>query len=117
MIPELPEHQILAFGNLRISSEQVVEMQDNRPVLAVKRQDIRSISLRHGYLARHPFMQMVFATALTICSGTFLLGVISTAMNGLIMFWPFLSGIFTVLGLWLLYDALRRGHFVEVWTG
>jgi len=104
------------FGNIQLTPEAMHELQDNRPILTLRRADIRSLHLRHGFLARHPILQMIFAGALIIATLYPLAAAVNLLRGGLIHALLWLPLVFTFLGIYLLYDALRQGHFIEVTT-
>ena len=59
---------VLLIGSLRISADRIEELQDGRPILTLNRQGIRSVRLSHGFLARHPIIQLIFGVALALFS-------------------------------------------------
>jgi hypothetical protein len=109
--------RILRIGLVEISDEKIVEMQDSRPVMLVMRADIRSTGLRYGFLARHPIIQIIFAGILIIVTGAIVIAGINLLREShVVEAWFFLAVPFMLLGIWLLYDAVKRGHYLEIWT-
>jgi len=106
----------VVFLNPHISSEKIEELQDGRAIISISRSDIRSVRLRHGFLARHPIAQTFFAIALTTGSSVVLVLAVKMFLRSTIMVVLFLAGCFVVLGFWLIYDALKRGPYLEIWT-
>jgi hypothetical protein len=112
----IPQGQILTFGALRISSDAVEEFQDNRSVIRINRQEIRSIRLSHGFLARHPLLQTIFGILVITISGFFSLAGIAELQARIIDFWTLSPTLFVVLGIWIIYDATKRGYYVQIYT-
>jgi hypothetical protein len=103
-------------GALRIGAERIDELQDGRAIHSVRRADIRSIYLHYGFLARHPIIQLIFAAVLVLGFGMLTLMVISALMDNVAGKSLCMAPAFLLLGVWLIYDALKRGHYLEIWT-
>ncbi len=110
----MSESNYLVVGSLRISDAAIEELQDGRPILSIKRSDVRSIRLCYGFLSRHPIPQIVFGATLTLFSGFFMLAGIGELAAGIVQFWTCLPIVFAGLGLWVIYDATKRGYFLQV---
>lgn len=87
----------------------IQEIEDQRTVRIILAADIHHVTLRRGFTARNPLLQLVFGIVLTAVSGAFFVVGI-WRVSGL-----FLSAIlFVLLGLYLLYEAVDRGHYLEI---
>ena len=90
-------------------------IESGRVVLTVYRNDIRRIILRRGWQAQHPIIQIVVG-GLLLAPGVILL-LVAFSADGAMVLRTLGGGVFLViLGGWLLFEGLRRGHFLLVET-
>jgi hypothetical protein len=112
-----PSAGALTLGGVSFTAEAVFEGAATRPQVAVPRAEIEHLRLRHGFLARHPFLLGIL--------GLVLVGLgIAPPINALIWFirervlvgHEILCVLWLVLGVPALYEAFRRGYLLEVQT-
>jgi len=105
----------LDYCGIRCTTQGLDLYQDRRVYRHIEMDHIRRVTARNGLISRHPVLQLV-------CSGALML--LGLAGTGILLSGdPFglmkLGGgcaIFGLLGVWLLLDALRRGHYLIVET-
>jgi len=102
-------------GNIRFSAQAVVEVSRGRAFNTILRADIQSLACRHGRLSVQPFLPVAFGLLLCLVGGFFAYvfvlwrirgGTLSDVVIYLIWLLP--------LGVWLIFDALQRGYYLEV---
>jgi hypothetical protein len=115
MTAEAP--RVIELAGVRFTHEDVTELDGGQVMVKVLRRDVRRMALRHGFHSAHPILQILFGTVLT--------GI------GLLPTWHFTNWVFhggtfvsveavamgfVFLGPWLMFNALRRGPYLEVRT-
>jgi hypothetical protein len=103
----------LDYAGIIFSQEKVAEDRGT----SVERHRIRHMRLRYGFRARHPLLLAVFGV---------LVSAIGVAAVGHLLFWLLLGGtlfdvevpatLLTLLGSWMLYQAIQRGWILDVST-
>ena len=103
-----------SYLRVSVSERGVGEYEDNRYTLFIPRSKIQTIELKFGSPAEYPLTQCVAGSLL---SPLVILGIVLTAINGFAMIrWNLSMMFFGGLGVWLLWEALRKRHFLLVRT-
>jgi hypothetical protein len=109
-------HKPFAIGALRITPDHIEKVQDGRPLYTIPRTEVRSARLENGLLARHPVFQAVFGIAVTCACGAWLIVSIKLLLQHVMTIWAAAAFPLAALGPWILFDAFRRGCFLDVRT-
>jgi hypothetical protein len=100
------------YLNLVISEKGVAEFEGDRRIIFVPKRDVQSIEIRFGAQAERPLLQGIAGIVL-----------ISIGIGGLFIVeyggfanlrWGLGELVFGGLGVWLLWEAFKRGHFLRV---
>lgn len=109
----------LEKGGIRFSEKLLAELDRGRPVVRITRGDVRHIALRWGFQAPRPFVQTVLGAGLLL-GGVFILVKIILELrahggeiSGRLLIGLVIVGLF---GGWLLFEAFKRGYYLEVRT-
>jgi hypothetical protein len=109
---------ILELGNIRIAKDILSEVDRGRPIVRVPREDVQRVALRWGFLAPRPAVQALLGIGLLLAGGYFVSNAIQAQTRGGKVGIFLFAGLvaFTFLGIWLLFEAFRRGYYLEVQT-
>ena len=107
---------LLVFGAVRFTDDRIEEFQDHRPIATVMLSEIRSVRIRHGFLAKHPLIQIIFGIAFAAVGFAMMILCLTMIQRGTVSHVFFFSPLSALLGLWIIYDAIKRGHYLEIWT-
>jgi nitrogen fixation-related uncharacterized protein len=110
----------IAKGGVRFSAEELAEV-DSRghPVLRIPRSRIRQVELRWGRQAARPLVQLVLGVAFAGTGGGIEIAMILEWLRhgGTIIDLVVVGlAMMALLGVWLLWTALRRGFYLDVQT-
>ena len=109
----------LEKGGIRFSETELAEVDQGRPVLRVRRERIQHIQLRWGSRAARPLVQVLLGTVF-LATGCVIQGLMlwEWLRNGGVIHVEVVVGlaILALMGGWLLFDALKKGYFLEVST-
>lgn len=114
---ELAEQEVVECAGVRCTPAALSEIDGPRVVVSVPRTSARGVTLRHGFQAPSPVLQILLGSALAALGywparhlvhwfrhgGTF----VSVEAGGI---------AFAFLGVWMIVTALRRGYFLSVET-
>ena len=104
--------QELLYLNVAISEEGLAELRKGRRVVFVPKERVQGIEVRFGSPAERPLIQGILGSVLTAFG---LAGVFFLAEGGIAMYrWEAGSLFFTVIGLWLLWETMRRRYYLRV---
>ena len=106
------EIERFTYLNLAVSTEGIAEYSGESCVVFLRREDIQWIEMKFGFRAEHPLIQAI-AGGLLSCIGIIGLGLIVTGGFAYLR-WELGFMFFGGLGVWLLWEALRRGHYLSV---
>ncbi len=74
--------------------------------------DVQDMSLRFGFQSKHPLIQALVGAALTLAGGYLLLLQLLWLLPKVVGFKA--TVLLLPLGLWMLWDALRRRYYLEI---
>lgn len=108
--PQLPD-----LGGIRCTRENLYELEGDRIMISVARNEVRRIELRYGVRAPHPILQLIAGAAL-FGVGIVGLGIFGVALQrgGRLAGTAALTIPFGVVGVGLVVGAFRRGYSLEV---
>jgi hypothetical protein len=109
----------LEHGGIRFSTDLIAELDRGRSVIRIPREDVRRIALCWGFQAPRPFVQAVLGIGLLLAGIYILVRIIMELMaHGGQVVGRLLIGLVIVglLGGWLLFEAFKRGYYLEVRT-
>jgi len=98
--------------NLAVSTKGIAEYSGKSCVVFIRREDIQRFEMKFGFRAEHPLIQSI-AGALLSCIGIIGLGLLGIGGFAYLR-WELGFIFFGGLGVWLLWEALRRGHYLSV---
>jgi hypothetical protein len=107
----------LVFSGIRLDPDAIALLERGEVAKRVPRVDVVGLELRHGFLSRHPFVQMVFGVGV-IWLGHFPVDTLirrfreGDATLDIVI----LGTVLVPLGIWLIYDAFERGHYLDMRT-
>jgi hypothetical protein len=113
--PPAPSDDRLEYGGVRVTATAIAELDGKRALVTVKRADIQRVVLRWGRQSRRAFGLLLFGAVLLLLgltSALLFLGAISDDGNGADI-WGW-GATLAIIGGWAVYDALRRGFFLEI---
>ena len=117
MPQESSRPNVLDCNNVRFTVDYVCSIVDGRRQIVLNRSDVQQIVLRYGYQAPRPVIQLLL--------GFVLLGFIFLPLyhvwrvfnyGGRFFGWEAFWGGFSAIGAWLIYDALKKGWYLDVRT-
>jgi hypothetical protein len=115
---EETEERSLAFSGVLLDPDGLGVLDGDRVVKHVPRDNLQTIEVRSGLLSAHPFLQLAFGAVLVWLG----LSPAKSLLDGLregettVDVVAFLA-LLIPLGAWLVYDALKRGHYLIVESG
>lgn len=108
------EIPFLEFDGIRFEKEKISNIQDGRAFLQTKRPDIALVYIKHGFLAHRPILQSIFGVTLILPGIYALYYSILSLINGAFSRYQICFAFLFFLGLWIVYDALKRGYYLEI---
>jgi len=114
-----PRNEWMEQGGVRFSDKEIAELDRDRPVLRIPRDQIREIRLERGFQAARPLVQVVLGgSILAAClwfGGTMLVDWLR--YGGVLQGDIFVAlAVMVPLGGWLALHGLRRGLYLAVQT-
>ena len=117
---------VLRLSSVEISDSQIAEIDGNRLMEALPREQIVSMSLQRGIKSERPIIEIVIGTIFILIGGYIFLPMLSDLLNA-ISFGPVESRygarkfvamglVFIPLGIYLIFDALRKRYFLLIAT-
>ena len=107
-----PENRRLLYLSVAISEKGLAELNGNRCVIFIPKEQVQSIEIRYGSQAERPLVQGIIGLAL-IGLGTVGLSIMATGSLDMSR-WGLGFFVFGGLGAWLLWEVLKRGHYLWV---
>lgn len=102
----------IIYLNIAFSSNGIAEYSGNRCVVFISKGEIQRIEKRFGFRAERPLLQSIAGVVLF---GLGLIGARLFLTAGVVLYrWEAGFVLFGALGGWLLWEALRRGHYLSV---
>jgi hypothetical protein len=103
------------FQNVRITEEEVAELDAGRAIARVPRHTIEAIELRYGSRSERPLLQSVFGFGLIGLGLYPLPGIVEWFLHGgVIHDWTVWLLVNVPLGTWMVWWALRPGYYLWV---
>ena len=112
-MPE-PDIKRATYLNLEVSERGISEFSGNRRIIFIARDDIQSIEVRFGSNAERPILQVIGGGLLTALGAAGALMIVNGGGRGLR--WGLGFFIFGCLGVWMLYEAIHKSHYLLVTT-
>ena len=109
-----PPTQRFSYLNLEISEKGISELSGGRRIVFIPREEIQSIEVRFGSNAERPLLQIIAGIILTAlgCAGAVM--IFDNPGRGLR--WGLGFIIFGGLGIWMLWEAIHKSHYLLVIT-
>jgi hypothetical protein len=106
------ESERLFYLNITFSEKGISEYSGKRCVVFIPRAEVVRVESRTGSRAERPLVQMIAGIVLG-CVGVY--GVFMAMRVGVVLLrWEAGFIVFGGIGVWLLIESLRRGHFLLV---
>lgn len=110
---------VVEYSSIRISSDEIAEIDQDTALVKIPRSEIQRVELCYGQSSEPPIVQLVVGLALIAAGG-----------NSAKAIWLWLCGdgtlhivhihigavVLSLLAVWLLRIALRRGHYLRIGT-
>jgi hypothetical protein len=107
-----PEKRQLLYLNMAVSEHGLTELSGNRRVVFIPKEQVQSIEIRYGSQAERPLVQGITGLALIVL-GIVGLSIMATGSLDMLR-WGLGFFVFGGLGAWLLWEVLKRGHYLWV---
>jgi hypothetical protein len=102
----------MIYLNIEISAKGLSEFDGNRRVIFIPKEEIQTIETGFGSSAERPLLQLIAGLLLV---GLGLVGVAMIMASGMRGFrWGVGFLVFGGLGAWILYEAVKKSHFLRV---
>jgi len=102
----------LSYLNVAVSEKGLSESSGHRRVVFVPKEQVQSIEIKFGFQAERPLAQGI-ASSVLIVLGMVGLYLIVTGGLGTLR-WALGFIVFGALGAYLLWETLKRGHYLRV---
>jgi len=111
------DQQPIEFAGVRFGLDDVSELEDGRVMVKVPKAQIRRIALREGFYSAHPVVQVIAGIVLSgiAVPPTWHLATWIVGGGTFVSIEAWLIA-FMFIGPWLVYDALKRGRYLQVET-
>ena len=105
------------YRGIAVLGDALCEVDSGRVMVRISTADVRGLKLLHGHVANHPVMQMIAGGVMVLIGGWPIIWLIEWAVHGgtIISSTMWMIG-FAVVGVWLIIQAFREGHYLEVET-
>jgi hypothetical protein len=102
---------------IRCTDTGLFEMEGSKVMVSVQKSEIQRITLRHGIQAPNPTLQIIFGLAVASVGYFPIRELILWLQHGGTIFstYHFLI-IVSAIGIWTVFEAVKRGYFLEVQT-
>jgi len=109
-----PLEDCLEYGGVRITATAIAELDGDRPLVTVKRANIERAALGWGRQSCRAFGLLVFGAVLILLGLTSALTLLGALSDGgkISSVWAWGTTL-NILGCWAVYDAMRRGFFLQ----
>ena len=101
----------LSYLNLAISEKGLSEFSDGRRIIFIPKEEVQIIEIKFGSSAERPIVQAI-VSLLLITLGCVGVTMLACGLGGLRWALGFL--FFGCLGIWFLYETLKRNHYLWV---
>jgi hypothetical protein len=109
------QQSAICVGGISFSESAVTEVESGKVMVSIARTDVRRISLRHASRAQRPLVQIVMGAVLVGVGLIPLRHLIDWMSRGGVIFeFELLLFGLPVVGVWLIFESLSRGYFLDV---
>src|SRR5476649_411217 len=109
--PSSSKNKQLSYLNLAISEKGLSEFSEGRRIIFIPKEDVQIVEIKFGSSAERPIIQAVVSIML-IALGCVGLTMLSGGLGG--FRWSLGFIFFGCLGIWFLYETLKRSHYLWV---
>jgi hypothetical protein len=107
--------QPVEYRGIRISAEHVALLEGGRPPVSLPVRDVRRMTLEYGFTAERPLMEAILGIVLCALGALASIRVLMWLRDGgTIRDLQILLAVLIPIGIWLLRNALHRGHFLRI---
>ncbi len=107
----------MELNGVLINEHEIANVQDGKKYRIVKKEDINRIVLTYGFVAASPVIQTVFGAGIALAGLYFLKNIIRwITCGGTIHAAQLWMAITVLVGVWVIYDGLKKGCYLAVAT-
>lgn len=110
-----PTGDTVHCGNVRLTADSLVELDNGRPVVTVRRMDVQRMELRYGFPSERPLLSVAFGAVLIAVGLLPLFAALRQVFDAGRVVWKFALIVpLAFAGAYLVVTTLQRGYYLLV---
>lgn len=107
--------EVKEYNGIRFEKNKILNLQDNIPFKVIERDKIKSLIFKFGFLSKLPLIHFLLGISFVIF-GLFAVRFtfIWLTEGGLAYDFQLIFILALPFGLWVIYDGLKKGYYLEI---